>query len=341
MNHKPLISIIVPAYNAQSSIEKTLSALLTQSYDNIEVICVNDGSTDFTGETIERLCLTDERITHIKTPNQGVFKARNTGIEAATGEYIGFCDADDEPCKNMYEMMVQKALATNADITICAYERKTNGHVTSTEMAWPDKDCLTVTEDSGWLASVNTALWNKLIKAPLVKTHIYLSKPPRIMEDALFLFSIYPNAKKIAFIPEALYSYHFSSTSEMNKITHEDLVSLFQCWEKTRDRCLSINPSFREVLDWGAFIHLGVSCTLSLVKSKANKDLFKKTKMELDSKFPTYKKSKFATLGYLASHRETAFMPFVAHKFFTIGLLPSCFKAYSFLSNKFGIEVKW
>ncbi len=95
MKSPPLISVVVPAYNAEPFIERTLRSALHQSYTNIEVIVVNDGSTDNTKAIVEKVAAADDRVRVLSIPNGGVAKARNTGIENAAGEFVAFLDADD------------------------------------------------------------------------------------------------------------------------------------------------------------------------------------------------------------------------------------------------------
>ena len=90
-----LISIIIPIYNAEKYIERCINSLKNQTYKNIEIICINDGSTDNSLNILKRIAITDNRITIIEQENKGVSVARNKGIESAKGKYIMFLDADD------------------------------------------------------------------------------------------------------------------------------------------------------------------------------------------------------------------------------------------------------
>lgn len=102
------VSVIIPIYNAEKRIEKCLDSILNQKYDNIEIICVNDGSTDDTTRILEVYSNNDSRIIVINKENEGVSKARNTGIENATGKYIVFIDADDTIEADMIKRLVEE-----------------------------------------------------------------------------------------------------------------------------------------------------------------------------------------------------------------------------------------
>ena len=111
------ISIIIPAYNIENYISATLDSVLAQSYKNIEVIVVNDGSTDKTGEIIDSYAEKDSRIKAIHKENGGVSSARIAGINASSGEWIGFVDGDDFVEQEMFEHLLKNALDNNADIS--------------------------------------------------------------------------------------------------------------------------------------------------------------------------------------------------------------------------------
>ena len=119
---KELVSIIVPVYNLEKYIEKCVRSLLQQTYTNVEIILVDDGSRDESGEICDRLASEDSRIKVIHKENGGLSSARNCGIENATGEYIMFVDGDDF----ISELMVEKlyvALKDNcADISVCCFK---------------------------------------------------------------------------------------------------------------------------------------------------------------------------------------------------------------------------
>lgn len=112
MKNKPLVSVIIPAYNAGKYIEMAVNSALNQSYPNIEVVVINDGSTDDTLDVLSRF----PNIVLISTENKGVSNARNMGIEASKGEYISFLDADDELDELAVESMLNSCLKYNADI---------------------------------------------------------------------------------------------------------------------------------------------------------------------------------------------------------------------------------
>ena len=126
----PLISVIVPAYNVSSSIAMTLDLLQRQTYDNLEIICINDGSTDSTSDIINVLKQKDSRIVLINKENGGVSSARNIGLNNAHGEYVCFFDPGDEADSDFVMYLYKLLLSEKADLAICSYNFKMeNGQI--------------------------------------------------------------------------------------------------------------------------------------------------------------------------------------------------------------------
>ena len=116
------VSIIVPCYNVEKYIDRCLLSLINQTLKEIEIILINDGSTDRTDEIIQKY-LNDNRIKYFKRTNHGIGNTRNFGLKEATGEYIGFVDSDDYIELNMIELLYKKATEKNLDIVVCDFYR--------------------------------------------------------------------------------------------------------------------------------------------------------------------------------------------------------------------------
>ena len=116
------VSVIVAAYNIEDYIVKCLESIANQTYKNLEVIVVDDGSSDSTGELADEFAEKDNRFIVIHKENGGVSSARNKGIDVASGDFIGFVDGDDTIENDMYEMLVDNAIKYDADISHCGYK---------------------------------------------------------------------------------------------------------------------------------------------------------------------------------------------------------------------------
>ena len=118
-HNNKLISIVVAVYNVEKYISACIDSLLAQNYANVEIILVDDGSTDHSGEICDSYSKRDKRIKVIHKENGGLSSARNVGIEMANGSLIGFVDGDDTVEKEMYEQLYTNMISTNSDISIC------------------------------------------------------------------------------------------------------------------------------------------------------------------------------------------------------------------------------
>src|SRR5690625_2396860 len=127
MKRNTKISIIVPVYNVEAHIGKCLDSILNQTITNIEVIVVNDGSTDQSGLICDEYAKRDKRIKVIHLNKAGVSVARNVGVKKATGDFIGFVDGDDYIAHDMYKKLYEACIQTKSDISICKLGRKIDG----------------------------------------------------------------------------------------------------------------------------------------------------------------------------------------------------------------------
>ena len=123
MSEQKLLSVIVPVYGVEIYLEKCVRSILAQTYRNLEIILVDDGSPDRCPEMCDAFAAEDERVVVIHKENGGLSSARNAGIEIARGEYIGFVDSDDYILPEMYSVMCNALCTQNADICICSYQK--------------------------------------------------------------------------------------------------------------------------------------------------------------------------------------------------------------------------
>ena len=123
MQNKKLISVIVPVYNVASYLENCVKSILRQTYNNLEIILVDDGSTDGSGGLCDTLKNLDQRIKVVHKTNGGLSDARNAGMLIATGDYFGFVDSDDSIEPDMFELLLNNLNIYNADVSCCRFIR--------------------------------------------------------------------------------------------------------------------------------------------------------------------------------------------------------------------------
>lgn len=209
-----LISIIIPAYNAEPFLETTLRSVVAQTYQNIEIIVVNDGSTDQTGEIADEWARKDERIIAIRQGNQGVSAARNKGLAIAKGNYIGFVDADDEIEPDMYEFLYDNIRKYDADISHCGFElvkkdKTVQFHNTGIILV---QDRVQVLQELLAGTRVEPSACTKLFKKEIIQ-NIRFATDIKINEDLLFNMEAFNNSQKSIFEDVVKYKYQYNPNS--------------------------------------------------------------------------------------------------------------------------------
>lgn len=210
MNDK--ISIIIPAYNIENEITRCVESLLEQTYHNIEIILVNDGSTDGTLNVLQELSQRDPRIRVINKSNEGVTRARLDGVKAATGDWIGFVDGDDYVEPMMFETLLENAYQYDADISHCGYQMvfpsRVDYYYNTGRVV--QQDHITGLKDLLIGAFIEPGLCNKLFKHDLFKKIIEsnaMNLEIRNNEDLLMNFYLFREAKRSVFIDRCFYHY--------------------------------------------------------------------------------------------------------------------------------------
>ena len=209
-----LITIIIPAYNAADYLERCVQTLLNQTHKHLEIIVVNDGSTDGTGKLLDELAQKDPRIKVIHQENRGVSESRNIGLDLATGDYIGFSDADDEAAPDMYELLYTNLINNNADISHCGFQLNklddaVKFHGTGALLLQ------TGSEGVKELLSgkrVEPSVCTKLYKKSLLHNARFPADI-KINEDMLFNVAAFKRAKKIVFEDVVKYYYRYNEAS--------------------------------------------------------------------------------------------------------------------------------
>lgn len=207
---KPFISIIVPVYNAEKTVERCIESVLRQDFSDFEMILIDDGSSDRSGILCEQYCATDNRIRVIHQHNHGVSYARNVGIDVAKGTYITFLDSDDTYTCSHLETYYQAITKYDCDVVIGGYTRIEQGHAVS--CLPKETGCYggDIWEDICRDTSLYGYLWNKLFRLDLVHSHdLHLCETMYSQEDLDFCLSIFGVAERVALISCDSYQYFY------------------------------------------------------------------------------------------------------------------------------------
>ncbi len=205
------ISIIVPIYNAEKYLDKCIDSLLNQTKKEIELILINDGSTDKTEEIIKSY--KDKRVKYYKNKNQGIGKTRNFGIAKAIGKYIMFIDSDDYIETTMCEELFKKAEQDKLDLVICDFYKDYNNG-TIEKVLLPHFKNTTLKEMPSLLTTINLSPWNKLYKKDLIINNEIKFIENLKYEDAPFVIATIDNASKIGKVDKCLNYYVIHGNSE-------------------------------------------------------------------------------------------------------------------------------
>lgn len=250
-----MISVIVPIYNKAPYIKKCLDDICNQTYRDLEIICIDDGSTDGSGEIVKEYAKKDTRFCYIEQENRGVSAARNRGLELAQGDYISFIDCDDGLEKDMYAFLLELMKKYNADIAHCGYKKV---HLDGSSVEVGNSNIYLVQDSEEALECLiggkyfTGSLCTKLYKSTLFE-NIKFDKDLKINEDLLVNFKVFNKAKCIVFNGETKYLYYERKESSSTRIHNEkklvDALSVSEqifkeCTENKTLQCVSAAKLF-------------------------------------------------------------------------------------------------
>ncbi len=211
MKKNPLVSVIVPVYNIENYLEKSILSIIEQEYTNLEIIIINDGSTDNSLTICEMYAAKDTRIQVISQENGGLSSARNSGLDLATGEYILFVDSDDSISRRMLQILVDAIINDESDLVICNYrtisvdeehvESQNQSNIIKHEIFTRDEVYLKIHTHDTWCIA-----WNKLYKREIFMDLRY--PKGKIHEDEYIIHEVYEKCNRISVIPDQLYYYY-------------------------------------------------------------------------------------------------------------------------------------
>ena len=280
------ISVIVPVYNVQKYLRKCLNSLVKQTFKDIEIIAVNDGSTDDSEEILKEYAEKYDNFSYYNKENGGLSDARNFGLKHANGRYVAFVDSDDYVDRTMYEKMYNKALENNYDYVECDFY-----------WVYPNKNRL----DRGirhknkneMLLYGRVVAWNKLIKRDVITE---LFPKGLYFEDIEFFYKLIPNINDFAFVDEPLVYYVQRENSQSKEQSYKT-AQIFNIFDNVFDyyRKHKIYDKYRRELEYSYVRILLCSSLKRMCKIKddvARNRLCYETWTNLNTKFPDWKKNK-------------------------------------------------
>lgn len=270
METEKCLSVIVPVYNAEQYLRPCLDSILGQTYHNLEILCINDGSSDHSGEILEEYARKDPRVRAITQANAGVSAARNRGIDAATGAYLTFVDSDDALAPEMYHELIWILEKENAEIAHCGYRRyELDGMVKDINGT---KEYLLQTSEEAVACLLRgekyiPSLCNKVYRRELFEDTHFVDGI-RYNEDLLLNVFLFHKAKTIVFYDVPLYLYYIRSGSATS--IGAQLVKRHDCstvaeriWDLLKDTSLKEDAANKLFLayvgEYRALVYAGLS----------------------------------------------------------------------------------
>jgi len=253
VKERPKISVIVPVYNVEEYLEDCILSICNQTKRELEILLINDGSTDNSPSICESFAERDPRIIVVHQDSQGVSEARNTGIKNSTGELIGFVDSDDWILPDMFENLESILLKNDCDISVCGYARQFENDLTSIEK---NNRILTLSQEDALRELFRGeiyrfALWNKLYRRHCFDD-IKFPKG-RIHEDLAVSYQLFLNANRIVNTPKTGYIYRNRKGSILTTKFHKGRIDGYKALDEI---IITMNKIYPQLMDevWMRFI---------------------------------------------------------------------------------------
>lgn len=247
------VSVIIPVYNVEKYLARCLDTVLAQSFDgDFEVICVNDGSTDFSPKILEAYAKSYSRIRVINRVNGGLSSARNVGMSVAKGDYFLFVDSDDWISTNTIEVLYKNATENNSDIVLFGYVKANSDLSPKTFLGVPECRQFGVfnaeTIPESILKLFPVSAWSKFYKAEFLKNNNITFYENIIYEDVPFWAEVFTQANAISYVNEALYFYRENREGQITKQVGESVFDIVKCYE-------SVEVAYKKRNLWEKYKH--------------------------------------------------------------------------------------
>lgn len=269
MSRDKLISVIVPVCNTEQYIERSIYSIINQTYKNMEIICVDDGSTDMSSAILDRLSQKDRRIKVIHKKKEGVSEARNVALLEAKGDYIGFVDSDDYVAPDYYEKLTHILENDIVDIAACSYYIDNAGNITTAQNKkkvpqeiMKIKEFLPYIYERDTYKGVASYLWTRLIRKEIIKGNsnnleVQFRKEFAGLDDIVFVAELNLRSKNIQYIDVPLYYYFQRDGSighdNINQLNTLEWVRAYE-WILDEYKKHDINKDILDII-WRMYIY--------------------------------------------------------------------------------------
>lgn len=232
------ISIVIPVYNSAKFLAQCMESLINQTLKEIEIICINDGSTDESLEILKFYSQKDERIKIVDKENEGQSVARNIGIEMASGEYLGFVDSDDWVDLDYFEKLYNSAKRNNCDMACAGFKKIYEKKIKVGKSFAQEEICATT--DSKIVADripAHNYVWNKIYRLESWKKHGFLFQAGRFFEDLALVIKIVDKLGRMVTVADTYYNYRINKASTCFQKGPKYLADLKWAWDELYRYC--------------------------------------------------------------------------------------------------------
>ena len=242
------VSVIVPVYNVEKYLKRCLDSLVNQTLSDIEIICVNDGSTDGSAQILEEYAIKDNRIKIITQVNSGLSEARNTGIKNASGEYIGLVDSDDFVDKDFFEKLYNAAVSNNCDIACGNIVRGNDRKKDKVFLNYQEEKVVKSIREKYEISGVpnHCYVWNKIYKRePLISSGITFIRGI-VYEDMPFTADVLESLGDMVVVPDVFYHYWINDESIVKTPSDKNRADKLFVKKYLMDKCRKYNLRLKE-----------------------------------------------------------------------------------------------
>lgn len=339
------VSLIVPIYNSEDYVARCLDSLLKQTLKDIEIVCINDGSTDQSLKILEEYSKKYSQIKVYSKENGGCGEARNMGIDKAEGEYIEFVDSDDILEQDAVEKMYKQAKKYNSDLVVCGMHRidEQTGKLLTTDMMNVKVEHINVKKDGlDNLLFINPGPCNKLHKKSIFKVARFPKIP--VVDDLMLTLQYIPYIENISFVKEPLYKYKVRQESGINTLEYSTFERMKKMFIQRKKEYVKngLGKEYLEYIDKMAYIHIGVSMLyrIGYIREKNISKEIKMTLKYLDDEFPNWKQvSNLKNIKIVP--QKKVFMVKILNILYKLGFAKLFIKTYIFCICKLKIDIKW
>lgn len=306
-----LVSIIVPVYNVENCLKKCVDSIISQKYNNLEIILVDDGATDKSGAICDELALTDKRIRVLHKQNGGLSSARNAGLKIATGLFVMFIDSDDWIKQGMVSDLYKTLIQGDADLAVCGVIM-TDG-IKEVPLEWYKKRMVFQTDEALDELIDNQILtshaWNKIYKYEIIKDVPF--PEGKLYEDIRMMHFVVERCRKVAVTDKRYYYYYQRPNSITTLPKLKNKLEFVDAFEDRYNALKDKYPQYKEKI----LSQIGGSFSLTIVQNRFSKEQINDCKDQLNKRMLLLKREDVSTAIKKCSSKKNYLFYLLARTF--------------------------